>query len=55
MSRKASYPNINKVTFTYNGSDEDLTIFLTAVIKDYLIKNKMIDSRSNIPIEKMII
>ena len=45
MGRKKDSLKIAKVTFKYSGTDNDLTIFLKAVIYDYLIKNNIISDK----------
>ena len=45
MGRKKEVLNIKTVTFKYSGTDNDLTLFLKAIIYDYLVKNKIITDR----------
>ena len=45
MGRKKENLKINNVTFKYSGTDNDLTLFLKAIIYDYLVKNKIITDR----------
>ena len=50
MARKAIENEISKVKFTYTGTEENLDQFLTVIVKDYMVKNKLIDK--NIVSEK---
>lgn len=45
MSRKKENLNINKVTFKYSGTDNDLTLFLKTIIHDHLVKNNIITDK----------
>jgi len=46
MGRAAEENIVRNVKFTYTGTNNDINLFLTTVIKDYLIKNKFIDERA---------
>jgi len=46
MGRTAEENIVRNVKFTYAGTNNDINLFLTTVIKDYLIKNKFIDERA---------
>ncbi|MCL1857726.1 MAG: hypothetical protein FWF92_00640 [Oscillospiraceae bacterium] len=45
MGRKKESLNINKVTFKYSGTDNDLTNFLKTVIHHHLVKNNIITDK----------
>jgi hypothetical protein len=45
MSRKKDSLKIAKVTFKYTGTDNDLTLFLKAVVHGYLVKNNIISDK----------
>ena len=45
MAKPVHENKIDNVKFTYSGTEENLNQFLATVIKDYMIKNKLIDDR----------
>lgn len=46
MGRKSEKLNIQKVKFTYSGTDNDLTLFLKTIIHDYLVENNIITDKT---------
>ena len=46
MGRKLETLNIQKVSFNYSGTNNDLTLFLKTIIHDYLMKNNIISGKT---------